>query len=90
MKPVHVYLFGSLAVAMGQGRGEECHFELHLETPTPISEVLKLVGIPLEHVSLAMVNHRSVPKESTVSSGDRIAVFPKEYPIFADWGDLRF
>lgn len=90
MKVVHVYLYGSLAANRGQGRGEECYVDLPLQAGAPISEVLSLVGIPPERVNRVMVNHRSVPKESMVCPGDRIAVFPKENPIFADWVDHRF
>jgi hypothetical protein len=43
-----------------------------------------------EIVTLAMVNHRSVPKEWVASPGDRMAFFPKDYNIFADWVDHRF
>lgn len=87
---VDVILFGSLATNMGQGRDGECHADLPLLSPAPISEILRLLGIPLENVNLVMVNHRSVLKDSVVWPGDRVAVFPKEYPIFADWVDHRF
>ena len=85
---VDVFLFGSLATNMGQGG--ECHADLPLQSPAPIPEILRLLGIPLENVNLVMVNHRSVLKDSVVWLGDRVAVFPKEYPIFADWADHRF
>jgi hypothetical protein len=41
-------------------------------------------------VQLAMVNHSAVPKKSIIHPGDRLALFPKEYVIFADWHDLKF
>jgi hypothetical protein len=41
-------------------------------------------------VQLAMVNHKAVPKNSTIHPGDRLALFPKEYIVFADWHDLKF
>jgi hypothetical protein len=87
---VDVFLFGSLGTNTGQGRGGECRADLPLQSPAPISDVLRLLGIPLEKLNLVMVNHRSVPKESVICGGDRMAVFPKEYPIFADWVDHRF
>lgn len=86
---IHIYLFGSLSVIKEQGRGE-CCVEVPLQKATPMVEVLRFVGIPQERVSLAMVNHRSVPKEWVVEPGDRVGLFPKEYPIFADWNDHRF
>ena len=85
---VDVFLFGSLAAKMGEHG--EFHADLPLQSPAPISDVLRLLALPLEKINLVMVNHRSVPKDSLVSEGDRVAVFPKEYPIFADWVDHRF
>ena len=85
---IDVFLFGSLATRMGEHG--ECHADLPLQSPASISDVLKLLGIAMESVNLVMVNHRSVPKDSLVCELDRVAVFPKEYPIFADWVDHRF
>jgi hypothetical protein len=50
----------------------------------------KIEQATYDSVNLVMVNHRSVLKDSVVWPGDRVAVFPKEYPIFADWADHRF
>jgi len=36
-----------------------------------------------------MVNHSAVPKNSIIHPGDRLALFPKEYVVFADWHDLK-
>ena len=85
---VDVFLFGSLATNLG--RHGECHVDLPLQSPAPISDILSLLGISLEEVNLVMVNHKSVPRDSLVSEGDRVAVFPKDYPIFADWVNHRF
>jgi len=41
-------------------------------------------------VQLAMVNHRAVHKNSTIHPGDRLALFPKAYIVFADWHSFRF
>jgi hypothetical protein len=41
-------------------------------------------------VQLAMVNHRAVHKDSMIKQGDRLALFPREYIVFADWKDFRF
>jgi hypothetical protein len=72
---VDVFFFGSLATNMGQGG--ECHADLPLHAPAPISDILRLLGIPLENVNLVMVNHRSVLKDSVVWPGDRMAAFPR-------------
>jgi hypothetical protein len=42
---VDVFLFGSLATNMGQGRDGECHVDLPLQSSAPISEILRLLGI---------------------------------------------
>ena len=36
-----------------------------------------------------MINHRAAAVDTTVRAGDRIALFPGEYPIFADWHTYR-
>ncbi|GAF80545.1 unnamed protein product [marine sediment metagenome] len=83
-----VYLFGSLEKAFGDNY--ELPVQVDLKIPTPITEVLISLKIPTELVHLAMVNYRAVPKSSKIHSGDRLSLFPKEYPIFADWKDFRF
>jgi hypothetical protein len=89
MNPVtSVLLFGSLS-RFNRGKREET-LELDLRVPTGISDVLDLLKNPAKDVSLALVNHRSVPKGSIVYPGDRLSLFPREYPIFADWLDHRF
>jgi hypothetical protein len=89
MNPVtHVLLFGSLS-RFHQGISDQA-IELNLQAPTGIPDVLDLLKIPVRDVSLAMVNHRSVPKNSVIHPGDRLSLFPREYPIFADWLDHRF
>lgn len=89
MNPMtNVFLFGSLSRFSRGKRGEA--LELDLQTPIGIPDVLDLLKIPAQDVSLAMVNHRSVPKDCVVHPGDRLSLFPREYPIFADWFDHRF
>lgn len=57
--------------------------------PQTIQEVLEKLDISLRRVQLVMVNHRSVGPEHLVTPGDRVAVFPREYPFFPDWYPLR-
>ena len=86
--PVQVYLFGSLRKKLS-ALGEQA-VEVGLEGPTPLLEVLERLRIPSDLVQLSMLNHKAVPKDSTVHPGDRLALFPIDYPVFVDWIDLRF
>lgn len=83
-----VYLFGSLR----GGLKHRCDqpIQLDLETPTPVVEILDLLSIPHDKVQVVMVNHRAVYRGHVICPGDRVSVFPKEYPFFPDWKDLRF
>ncbi len=63
---------------------------LNLKGPTPLLEILRRQRIPVDMVQLAMVNHRAVSKDATINPGDRLALFPKEYAVFADWHGFRF
>ena len=82
-----VYLFGSLL--KNSRREESSPIELKLPTPLALIEVLNFLSIPAQEISLAMVNYKSVPKDWPVRPGDRLSLFPREYPIFADWMDHR-
>lgn len=89
MKPhTELVLFGSLKKEMGDVEDDSIRFDL--KDPTPLLKVLQRYKIPVNMVQLAMVNHRAVSKNSTIHPGDRLALFPKEYIVFADWHDLRF
>ena len=89
MRPAtQVCLFGSLRKRLGNKKG--LSIQLDLKTPTPITEVLETLEIPFDAVQLSMVNYRAVPKDTTIYPGDRLSLFPKEYPVFVDWNDLRF
>ena len=81
-------LFGSLKKEMADVDDDSIRFEL--EDSMPLLEVLQIHKIPVNMVQLAMVNHSAVPKNSIIHPGDRLALFPKEYAIFADWKDLKF
>ena len=83
-----IHLFGSLYKQVG----DLCDhpIQLDLKAPTSITEVLRGLRIRPDAVQLAMVNYRAVDKASAIHPGDRLSLFPKEYPIFADWKDFRF
>lgn len=89
MKPTtQVFLFGSLRKALRDHFG--LSLQLDLKAPTPLPHVLHGLRIPLDMVKVAMVNFKAVQKDITIHPGDRLSLFPKEYPIFFDWKDLRF
>ena len=83
-----VCLFGSLRKKFKDLYGFPV--QVDMESPTPMGEVLGRLKIPLHMVQVAMVNFKAVPMNSTIHPGDRISLFPKEYPVFADWKDLRY
>ena len=89
MKPqTEVHLFGSLRKSM-----EDIHdipVRLDMDASTSINNILKNLKIDPNRVQLAMVNYKAVSKASSIHPGDRLSLFPREYPIFADWKDLRF
>ena len=83
-----INLFGSLRNKMEDLYNLPIQFDLN--SPIPLVDVLRRFDIPLSMVQLAMVNYRAVPKNSIIKPGDRLSSFPREYPVFADWKDLRF
>jgi hypothetical protein len=60
-----------------------------LSEATTLANVIDQLAIPGDAIQLAMLNHRAVSKYAIVRPGDRLALFPKEYPIFVDWKDYR-
>jgi hypothetical protein len=89
MRPAaQLILFGSLQKKI---EGDYNYpIRLDLKEPASIIDVLKRFKIPPDLVQLAMVNHRAVHKDSMIKQGDRLALFPREYIVFADWKDFRF
>jgi molybdopterin converting factor small subunit len=55
----------------------------------PLCQFLETIGIPRNRIQLAMINHRAAGLDTVVGAGDRVALFPKEYPIFVDWHTFR-
>ena len=83
-----IHLFGSLKKKL-----EDLYdfpIQLDIKSPTSLADILISLKIPPDIVQLAMLNNRSVPKNSTIHPGDRLSLFPREYPIFVDWKDHRF
>ena len=84
---VQVHLFGSLRSAAGpDGSGA---VRLPLETAVPLEAILDGLNIARHRVQMVMLNHRAVGAGTPVRPGDRLALFPPEYPIFADWNHFR-
>ncbi len=54
-----------------------------------LAELFAVMGIADEQIQLVMVNHRAVSTDTAIQAGDRIALFPREYPIFVDWHTHR-
>ena len=82
-----LHLFGSLRKT--RGNKTTSAIDITLNSPTPLLQIIRDSDIPEKRVQLTMVNHRAVTKDVIVNPGDRLALFPKEYPIFADWKNLR-
>ncbi|UCB50565.1 MAG: MoaD/ThiS family protein [Deltaproteobacteria bacterium] len=82
-----VCLFGSLRKDLGDLHDLPLRMDIY--APTPLPQVLESLRIPFHKVQVVMVNHRAVAKDSTIHPGDRVSLFPREYPIFADWKDFR-
>ena len=79
--------YGSLQGEAGLAPGEALvHAPRYRQ---PLSAVLETMGIPADRIQLVMVNHRPAGLEAEVGPGDRVALFPVEYPIFVDWHAFR-
>lgn len=85
--PLEILAYGSLDQAL-QGKTHKLQ-ELHQDTQLPIKEVLGRLGLSKEQVQLVMLNHSPACLEDLVGPGDRLALFPQEYPVFTDWKDYR-
>ena len=86
-KPTDVFLFGSLSAEQSGTRSPCIHCALR--QPTPLPDLLERLRIQPGRVQLVMVNHRAAPPDQMIEPGDRVALFPREYAIFADWKNLR-
>lgn len=85
---IHIVTFGSLAKDRGETPGEATPLEL--SGPTSFLKLLDRLRIKPHRVQLVMVNHRAVSGLYFIQPGDRVALFPQDYPFFADWKDFRF
>ena len=84
---IQIHLYGSLRNM--RKKHDEFTIRTGLESKAPLVDILKQLKIHHDMVQMAMVNHKAVHMDSTIYPGDRIALFPGEYPVFADWKDFR-
>lgn len=82
-----VLFFGSLAFA--QSGNSTCRLQFPIQGPMALTKFLEYIQIPQDKVQLVMVNHKAVPRDYMIHPGDRVALFPREYPIYQDWKDFR-
>ena len=86
---VHVILYGSLRKT-GINSPNPSDNKLAITEATPLKNVIQQLDIADDKVQMVMRNHRAVSKDTDVNPGDRLALFPVEYPVYPDWNDFRF
>jgi len=59
--------------------------EIALKNGATVEEAVQVLGIPKDRVKLIFVNHTTAFLDQLLKEGDRISLFPAEYPVFADW-----
>ena len=57
------------------------------QAPVSVEELIRTLEIPRSAVKLVMITHSPVHPESKIQPDDSVALFPREYPFFADWKD---
>ena len=82
-----VEMFGSLRRDYPQR--DRLPITLPIQPPVTVAQVLDRLSLADGVVQLVMVNHKAVTADKALESGDRMALFPREYPIFVDWKDYR-
>jgi rubredoxin/putative ubiquitin-RnfH superfamily antitoxin RatB of RatAB toxin-antitoxin module len=66
--------------------GQPGLIEISLKNGSTVQQAIQALGIQTERVKLILVNHTGALLDQPLKDGDRISLFPVEYPIFADWG----
>ena len=87
-KTIEIVYYGSLRKLQASSSPSSGNL-FPLSEATTLAEILDQLSIPGEVIQLAMLNHRAVSKKAIIRPGDRLALFPVEYPIFIDWQDYR-
>jgi len=88
-KMVQIILYGSLRNNRIDSPKHSDKLLAVAET-TPLKNVIRQLDIQDDKVQLVMRNHRPVSKDVFVNPGDRLALFPVEYPVYPVWNDFRF
>ncbi len=83
MITVYVKLTGSLLSYGSPGRPEP--IEIFLKDGSTVEEAIQTSGIPTERIKLILVNHTGALMNQPLKNGDRVSLFPAEYPVFVDW-----
>ena len=83
MVTVYVKLMGSL-LPHGSPQQREL-MEITIKAGATVQETIQVLGIPKERVKLIFVNHTGAFLDQSLREGDRVSLFPAEYPVFADW-----
>jgi len=85
-KEVIIRLFGSLS---RYDKENPSTIIFPCRKPLSLTELLLAICAERDKVQVIFANGRPVRHDHLVMPGERISVFPKEYPIFADWKDFR-
>jgi rubredoxin/putative ubiquitin-RnfH superfamily antitoxin RatB of RatAB toxin-antitoxin module len=80
---VYVKLMGSLLSYCSPTQPEL--IEIFIENGSTVQEAIQALGIPTEWVKLILVNHAGAFLNQPLKNGDRVSLFPAEYPVFVDW-----
>ena len=59
--------------------------EISPRNGSTVLEIIQALGMPTERVKLILVNHTGALLDQPIKNGDRVSLFPAEYPVFADW-----
>ena len=86
---INIKLFGSLSLSRAKENRTSLSINAPVGEPSPLADVLSDYGIPIDQVQLVMLNYKASSLNVTIRPGDRVALFPREYPIFADWSGYR-
>ncbi len=88
MAAITLQLYGSLK-DIAHLKAQAALSSVEISGPIGLGSLLTKLNIPEDLVQVVMQNHRAVPLNTIINPGDRVALFPKEYPFFPDWLHLR-
>ncbi len=65
--------------------GQPGLIEIFLKNGSTVQEVVQALGIPTARIKLILVNHAGALLSQSLKNGERVSLFPAEYPVFVDW-----